>query len=77
MLTKFEPRGEQQGQTAARILIVEDNPGDVFVMEEALREHQINGEVAVVSDGEAEINFFHALEENPALYCPHISFCWI
>ena len=37
--------------TPARILLVEDNPGDVRLTREALKEGKIINELAVVSDG--------------------------
>ena len=35
-----------------RILLAEDNPADVYLIEEALREHGVNFEMAVAQDGE-------------------------
>ena len=37
---------------ALRILLAEDNPGDVFLVEEALNRQSIAHEITVVSDGE-------------------------
>jgi CheY-like chemotaxis protein len=38
-----------------RILLAEDNPADVYLIEEALREHQVPFEITVAEDGEAAI----------------------
>lgn len=37
---------------ALRILLAEDNPGDVFLVEEALRQHAIPHELTVATDGD-------------------------
>lgn len=41
----------------ARILLVEDNPGDVRLTEEALKEGKIVNELSVVNDGVEAIDF--------------------
>ena len=44
---------------AARILLVEDNPGDVRLTMEALKEGKILNEVRVVEDGVEALDFLH------------------
>jgi CheY-like chemotaxis protein len=44
---------------AARILLVEDNPGDVRLTIEALKEGKILNEVRVVEDGVEALDFLH------------------
>jgi chemotaxis family two-component system response regulator Rcp1 len=44
---------------AAKILLVEDNPGDVRLTMEALKEGKILNEVSVVSDGVEALAFLH------------------
>ena len=39
------------------VLLVEDNPADVFLVEEAIKEHQLPVHLVVVEDGEAAIRF--------------------
>ena len=39
-------------QESVRILVVEDNPADVYLLKEALRETPLTGEILVCSDGE-------------------------
>lgn len=41
------------------ILLVEDNPGDVRLTQEALQEGQVHGNLHVVRDGEQALNFVH------------------
>lgn len=38
-----------------QILLAEDNPADVYLIEEALREHQVTFDIRVAADGEAAI----------------------
>ncbi len=66
-LTELEPLRDVAGPRHDRsakpwILIVEDNPGDVFIMEEALREHNVDCAVTILSNGEEAIYFFDRLE---------------
>ena len=44
------------------ILVVEDNPGDVFLIEEALREHAVDCEVEVLDDGGKARDYFSDIE---------------
>jgi CheY-like chemotaxis protein len=39
------------------VLLVEDNPADVFLVEEAIKEHNLPVHLLVVEDGEAAIRF--------------------
>jgi len=48
-----------------RILLVEDNPGDVELTRRALRETTIPHELEVVEDGEAAISILDRLAETP------------
>ena len=54
------------------IIIIEDNPGDVFLMEEALREHNVPCETAVLSDGEQAASFFDRIDSDAIAACPSI-----
>lgn len=60
------------GRAQLQIVIVEDNPGDVFVMTEALCEHGINGTVTVIGDGDEAVNFFDRLDGDPSRPCPSV-----
>jgi CheY-like chemotaxis protein len=50
----------------ARILVVEDNDGDVFLIQKALREHGICAEVSVCEDGESAVRLLWAMDANSA-----------
>ncbi|WP_267643193.1 response regulator [Haloarchaeobius amylolyticus] len=41
------------------ILLVEDNPGDVRLTQEAFKEGKINNELHVVNDGEAALDYLY------------------
>ncbi|GAB3674711.1 response regulator [Halopiger thermotolerans] len=43
----------------AQLLLVEDNPGDVRLVEEALRDGQIDNRLHTVTDGRAALDFVH------------------
>ena len=49
-----------------RIFLAEDNPGDVMLIREALREHQIEHELLHVSDGSAAKAYLESLGNLPA-----------
>ena len=53
---------------AACVLLVEDNPGDVGLVEEALTEHRVKGELVVLGDGEKAIQFVEELEAKTGPY---------
>jgi chemotaxis family two-component system response regulator Rcp1 len=44
---------------------VEDNPADAGLVREALKEHGVEGELIVVTDGEQAIEFIQEMESNP------------
>jgi CheY-like chemotaxis protein len=48
-----------------RILLAEDNPADVYLIEEALREHQVAFELQLAEDGEAAIALLATAEVKP------------
>lgn len=54
---------------AARILVIEDNPTDVILLREALREHRVAYDLTVLEDGEAAIDHLSGVnpENAPAL----------
>lgn len=41
------------------VLLVEDNPGDIRLTMEALREGKMSNHLSIVSDGEEALNFLH------------------
>lgn len=42
-----------------RILLVEDNPGDIRLTKEALKDAKVRNEITVVGDGEEALLFLH------------------
>ena len=54
------------------ILLVEDNPGDVLLVREALREHGLTNELLVLTDGERAVEFIEKLETDKDAICPAI-----
>ena len=63
---------ETQTKPPVRVLIVEDNPADVFITSEALRRQEFNCEIEVVSDGESALAYLlrmgkYATAETPDL----------
>jgi len=55
-----------------RILIVEDNRGDVFLILEAIRAHNVPVDVCVVEDGAEAVAVFERAETDSAAFCPEI-----
>ena len=50
-----------------QILLAEDNPADVYLIEEALREHRVDCRIVVADDGEAAMRMIDQGE-----FCPDI-----
>lgn len=50
---------ENQRAKPIEILLVEDNPGDVRLTQEALAEGKITNHLAVVNDGEQAMDYLH------------------
>jgi CheY-like chemotaxis protein len=48
-----------------QILLAEDNPADVYLIEEALREHQVTFHITVAEDGEAAMKLVMSGEVDP------------
>jgi CheY-like chemotaxis protein len=47
-----------------KILLIEDNEGDIFLIKEALRETNFQGDIIEIKDGEAAIAFFSVKKAN-------------
>lgn len=54
------------------ILIVEDNPGDVRLMQEAMRDSKVLNKIYVVEDGVAAMAFLHREGEYADAPCPDL-----
>jgi len=57
---------------STRILLVEDDPGDVLITRESLAESQINCELDVVDDGAMALDFLHKRGEYAGAETPHL-----
>jgi len=45
--------------------VIEDNLADAHLVREALEEHQVEGELIVISDGEKALSFLSSLDAHP------------
>jgi CheY-like chemotaxis protein len=54
------------------ILVVEDNPADVTLIEEALAEANLDCILTVLGDGAAAIDLMQAVDDSPADRCPDL-----
>lgn len=54
------------------ILLVEDNPADVVLVREALREQNLEVELFVADDGEKAMDFIDRVDLHPDLPCPKL-----
>ena len=52
------------------LLMVEDNRGDVLLVEEAIKLHNVNVDLDVVEDGEEACAFIDRADHDPAAPCP-------
>ena len=55
-----------------QIILAEDNPGDVGLVRYALRQHQVDCELRVLSDGEQVLTFIDLLDMDSGLPCPDL-----
>jgi CheY-like chemotaxis protein len=53
------PNGRTSDSSPIEILLVEDNPGDVRLTQEALREGKLHNRLSVCDDGAKAIDFLH------------------
>ncbi len=54
------------------VVLIEDNLGDVLLVEEALREHQVDCDFAVVNDGEEAVGLFEAIDKGTDTRLPDL-----
>ncbi len=55
-----------------QILLAEDNPGDVLLVQEALQEHQIEHQLHVVEDGAKALEYLSQLGKSTGAPCPDV-----
>src|SRR5579863_96160 len=56
----------------SQILLAEDNPADVGLVREALREHNVACDLRVISDGQEVLAFIDQLDADDRLPCPDL-----
>lgn len=54
------------------ILLAEDNPADVGLVREVLREHKVHCDLRVICDGEQMLSFIDRLDRESDLPCPDL-----
>jgi two-component system, chemotaxis family, response regulator Rcp1 len=54
------------------IVVVEDNPTDVFLISEAIRAHHLDAQLQVFEDGEEAINLIDRIDAGEGVRCPNI-----
>lgn len=62
----------EAGQRRLRILLVEDNPGDAWMTEEALKDGPVPVEVLILEDGQAALDHLRGQASSPEGVLPHI-----
>jgi DNA-binding response OmpR family regulator len=55
-----------------RVMIIEDNPTDVFLVREALSAHGLEVDLHLFEDGEAAITYVQQLDQDASLACPSL-----
>ncbi|MEO7143491.1 MAG: response regulator [Bryobacteraceae bacterium] len=54
------------------ILLVEDNPGDVFLVRRALKKHGLPAELTIAEDGQSAIQFVEQADADSRIRCPNL-----
>ncbi len=68
----MNPNSARQPIAAARILLVEDDPGDVLITRESLADAPVACDLDVVDDGEMALDYLHKRGEFSAASTPHL-----
>ncbi len=55
-----------------QVLLAEDNPGDVLLVDEALKEHGFEYNLLIVDDGEKVTEYIKKLGKAPEFPCPDV-----
>ncbi len=55
-----------------RIWIAEDNPADVYLIEEALRRHEFAYRLEIADNGEDMLKMLAAVDRDPSALCPDL-----
>jgi DNA-binding response OmpR family regulator len=54
------------------VVLVEDGEADAFMVREAFRQHQIDGRLDVIADGEKAVEFVEMLDTQESHPCPQL-----
>jgi CheY-like chemotaxis protein len=54
------------------IVLAEDNPADVGLVRQALRDHEVHCDLRVIADGQAVVTFIDGLDRDRKLPCPDL-----
>jgi CheY-like chemotaxis protein len=65
-------RPSEAGSDEVSILLIEDNPADVFLVEEAMKTEDISYRLTHAADGERAISLLRQLEDDKSLPCPSL-----
>src|SRR5450631_3000232 len=68
---KEQPRRLRTEVQNLSICLVEDNPGDVALIREALTEHDVRADLVLFEDGERAFGYFQELDQNEGS-CPDL-----
>lgn len=55
-----------------KILLIEDNEGDILLIEDAFEDSKLKLELSVIKDGELAMEFFIKEEKKPTINCPDL-----
>jgi two-component system, chemotaxis family, response regulator Rcp1 len=55
-----------------RIWIAEDNPADVYLIEEAMRRHQFAYDLEIADNGEDMLKMIAVVDQDPSQNCPDL-----
>jgi CheY-like chemotaxis protein len=58
--------------SSCQIVLAEDNPADVGLVRQALRDHSVHCDLRVISDGQAVVTFIDGLDLDGKLPCPDL-----
>jgi len=56
----------------SHILVAEDNPADIYLIQEALREHGVDCDVLVLKDGAEALQYVSQFDKDHTTFCPEL-----
>jgi two-component system, chemotaxis family, response regulator Rcp1 len=56
-----------------RILVVEDNPGDVFLIRRALTKYSVDADLIEMRDGQAALEFVDKVDSDETIQAPNVA----